>query len=205
MTSDKRSTVKMFPITVPILGPWSVCPVSCHPRSIVSVTRLDPRSLSGPIFPARRLDELADWWKAQASRSRVAPARPKGEELSLDHRRQRAHRPDVILRTCGGAPGSSRIPTSWRRHGASFSRWAGERSSPTRWGLERRSKRGSLSRSASCGGMARRVLILTPAGLVWQWFRELKEKFNLVFGMQRSEYDWERTDLLIASLDTAKR
>ena len=43
------------------------------------------------------------------------------------------------------------------------------------------------------------MLILTPAGLVWQWFRELKEKFNLSCGMQRSEYDWERTDLLIAS------
>ena len=52
---------------------------------------------------------------------------------------------------------------------------------------------------------ARKVLILTPAGLVWQWFRELKEKFNLSCGMQRSEYDWERTDLLIASIDTAKR
>lgn len=51
----------------------------------------------------------------------------------------------------------------------------------------------------------RRVLILTPAALVWQWYQELKDKFLITASIQRSEYDWERADILIASLDTAKR
>ncbi|MGI6081374.1 MAG: DEAD/DEAH box helicase [Limnochordia bacterium] len=53
--------------------------------------------------------------------------------------------------------------------------------------------------------MVRRCLILTPAGLRWQWYSELKEKFGIVSAIQRSEYDWERCPVLIASLDTAKR
>lgn len=54
-------------------------------------------------------------------------------------------------------------------------------------------------------GMARRVLILTPASLCWQWYQEMKDKFGILATLQRSEYDWERCDVLIASVDTAKR
>src|SRR5690606_28308734 len=54
-------------------------------------------------------------------------------------------------------------------------------------------------------GLAERVLILTPASLCWQWFSELKEKFDLPCTMQRSQYDWERSRIIIASIDTAKR
>lgn len=53
--------------------------------------------------------------------------------------------------------------------------------------------------------MVRRCLILTPASLCWQWYNELKEKFAVLAAIQRSEYDWERCEVLIASLDTAKR
>lgn len=54
-------------------------------------------------------------------------------------------------------------------------------------------------------GEARRILILTPASLCWQWYWELRHKFGLAAGLTRSEHDWERGHILIASLDTAKR
>ena len=54
-------------------------------------------------------------------------------------------------------------------------------------------------------GQVRKALILCPAALMWQWYQEFKDKFLISAGIQRSEYDWERSDVLIASLDTAKR
>ena len=53
--------------------------------------------------------------------------------------------------------------------------------------------------------LVRRALILVPAGLMWQWYRELREKFDLPVELQASLRDWVRVPLLIASLDTAKR
>lgn len=51
----------------------------------------------------------------------------------------------------------------------------------------------------------RRILILVPASLVWQWFRELADKFGLQPILQRTTYDWLREGVIVASLDTAKR
>ncbi|MEW6046333.1 MAG: SNF2-related protein [Bacillota bacterium] len=50
-----------------------------------------------------------------------------------------------------------------------------------------------------------RTLILVPSGLCWQWYRELRDKFDLPVELQASERDWGRVPLLVASLDTAKR
>lgn len=54
-------------------------------------------------------------------------------------------------------------------------------------------------------GLAKKILILTPASLLWQWYHELYEKFGIVAGIQRTKWDWEAAQILIASLDTAKR
>lgn len=54
-------------------------------------------------------------------------------------------------------------------------------------------------------GLAKKILILTPASLLWQWYQELYDKFGIVAGIQRTQWDWEFSDILIASLDTAKR
>ncbi|MBE3583083.1 MAG: DEAD/DEAH box helicase family protein [Limnochordaceae bacterium] len=51
----------------------------------------------------------------------------------------------------------------------------------------------------------RRVLVLVPPTLLWQWFRELRDKFALEPYFQRSLYDWQREGILLASLDTARR
>lgn len=53
-------------------------------------------------------------------------------------------------------------------------------------------------------GLVKRVLILTPASLITQWQQELKTKFDLHFKNHQEISDWEDSDLVIASLDTAK-
>ena len=54
-------------------------------------------------------------------------------------------------------------------------------------------------------GLVRKALILVPASLTVQWQEELREKFRLHFEIMDEVEDWERHDLVIASLDTAKR
>lgn len=72
-------------------------------------------------------------------------------------------------------------------------------------GLGKTIEAGLILREYMLRGQVQRALILCPAALMWQWYQELKEKFLITPGLQRSEYDWERTDVLIASLDTAKK
>lgn len=50
-----------------------------------------------------------------------------------------------------------------------------------------------------------RILILVPSSLVWQWYRELSDKFGLLPVLQRTAFDWQRPGVILASLDTAKR
>jgi SNF2 family DNA or RNA helicase len=54
-------------------------------------------------------------------------------------------------------------------------------------------------------GLIRKVLILVPASLVLQWVRELNQKFGLPAVAQKKHYMWENTDIIVASIDTAKR
>lgn len=72
-------------------------------------------------------------------------------------------------------------------------------------GLGKTIEAGLILREYALRGQVHRTLILCPAALIWQWYQELKDKFLISAGIQRSEYDWERSDVLIASLDTAKR
>ncbi|HAZ22060.1 MAG TPA: ATP-dependent helicase [Firmicutes bacterium] len=54
-------------------------------------------------------------------------------------------------------------------------------------------------------GLAKKVLILTPASLCRQWQMELQDKFGLRFVTARRPEDWEHYDLVVASIDAAKR
>jgi SNF2 family DNA or RNA helicase len=62
-------------------------------------------------------------------------------------------------------------------------------------------------------GLVRRALVVTPANLVDQWRRELKEKFNESFVVVNRSADqalygetpWERYDQAIVSMDFAKQ
>ncbi|OUM92878.1 MAG: hypothetical protein BAA04_13750 [Firmicutes bacterium ZCTH02-B6] len=72
-------------------------------------------------------------------------------------------------------------------------------------GLGKTIEAGMILKEYMLRGLVRRALILAPASLTWQWYWELKEKFGIAAALQRSEYDWERCAVVVASLDTAKR
>ncbi len=54
-------------------------------------------------------------------------------------------------------------------------------------------------------GLVKKVLILVPASLVTQWASELNSKFHIPAVAQRKSYVWEQCDVVISSIDTAKR
>lgn len=54
-------------------------------------------------------------------------------------------------------------------------------------------------------GLIRRVLLLVPASLVSQWRLELRDKLELSFQIGRTGEDFRRGELVLASIDTAKR
>jgi len=71
-------------------------------------------------------------------------------------------------------------------------------------GLGKTIEAGLILKEYLLRGMAKKVLILTPASLITQWQQELKTKFDLSFKNHLEISDWEDSDMVIASLDTAK-
>lgn len=71
-------------------------------------------------------------------------------------------------------------------------------------GLGKTIEAGLILKEYLLRGMVKKVLILTPASLITQWQEELKTKFDLNFKNHLEITDWEESDLVIASLDTAK-
>lgn len=72
-------------------------------------------------------------------------------------------------------------------------------------GLGKTVEAGLILKEYMLRGLARRVLILTPASLVTQWQEELHMKFGLDFSICNKVEDWARLDRIVASIDTAKR
>jgi SNF2 family DNA or RNA helicase len=54
-------------------------------------------------------------------------------------------------------------------------------------------------------GLVKRALILVPSSLVLQWTRELNQKFQIPAVAQKKAWMWDKYDIVVASLDTAKR
>jgi len=71
-------------------------------------------------------------------------------------------------------------------------------------GLGKTIEAGLILKEYLLRGMVKKVLILTPASLITQWQQELKSKFDLSFKNHSEIADWGDSDLVIASLDTAK-
>ena len=71
-------------------------------------------------------------------------------------------------------------------------------------GLGKTIEAGLILKEYLLRGMAKKVLILTPASLITQWQQELKTKFDLSFKNHLEITEWDESDLVIASLDTAK-
>lgn len=72
-------------------------------------------------------------------------------------------------------------------------------------GLGKTIEAGVILREYMVRGLVSRVLILVPALLVNQWRNELQEKFRIHAAVAVAPSDWQRHDVIVASLDRAKR
>jgi SNF2 family DNA or RNA helicase len=72
-------------------------------------------------------------------------------------------------------------------------------------GLGKTIEAGLIIKEYMIRGLVRKVLILVPASLVLQWVRELNQKFGIPAVAQKKHYMWTQYDVIVASMDTAKR
>lgn len=72
-------------------------------------------------------------------------------------------------------------------------------------GLGKTIEAGLILKEYMIRGLVKKVLILVPASLVNQWIDELVNKFYIPATAYRKGYSWEHIDIVVASLDTAKR
>ncbi|KAB2338497.1 DEAD/DEAH box helicase [Cytobacillus depressus] len=72
-------------------------------------------------------------------------------------------------------------------------------------GLGKTIEAGLILKEYMIRGLVKKVLILVPASLVTQWAIELNTKFFIPAVTQRKSYVWEQCDVVVSSIDTAKR
>ncbi|OIK11760.1 ATP-dependent helicase [Bacillus sp. MUM 116] len=72
-------------------------------------------------------------------------------------------------------------------------------------GLGKTIEAGLILKEYMIRGLVKKVLILVPASLVTQWASELNSKFFIPAVSQRKSYAWEQCDVIVSSIDTAKR
>lgn len=72
-------------------------------------------------------------------------------------------------------------------------------------GLGKTIEAGLILKEYMIRGLVKKVLILVPASLVSQWAKELNEKFHIPAVEQKKSYVWESCDVVVSSIDTAKR
>jgi SNF2 family DNA or RNA helicase len=72
-------------------------------------------------------------------------------------------------------------------------------------GLGKTIEAGLILKEYMVRGLVRKALILVPASLVNQWVTELNQKFYIPAVAHRKNYAWDQYDIIISSIDTAKR
>ncbi|MDE3839566.1 ATP-dependent helicase [Bacillus methanolicus] len=72
-------------------------------------------------------------------------------------------------------------------------------------GLGKTIEAGLILKEYMIRGLVKKVLILVPASLVTQWASELNSKFFIPAITQRKSYVWDQCDVVVSSIDTAKR
>lgn len=72
-------------------------------------------------------------------------------------------------------------------------------------GLGKTIEAGLILKEYMIRGLVKKVLLLVPASLVNQWVTELNEKFYIPAIAHRKNYSWEQCDIIVSSIDTAKR
>jgi SNF2 family DNA or RNA helicase len=72
-------------------------------------------------------------------------------------------------------------------------------------GLGKTIEAGLILKEYLIRGLVQKVLILVPSSLVLQWTRELNQKFQIPAVAQKKAWMWDKYDIIVASMDTAKR
>jgi SNF2 family DNA or RNA helicase len=72
-------------------------------------------------------------------------------------------------------------------------------------GLGKTIEAGLILKEYLIRGLVKKALILVPASLVLQWVRELNTKFGIAAAAQKKAHMWASCDVIVASMDTAKR
>ncbi|MET3195872.1 DEAD/DEAH box helicase [Bacillus sp. OAE603] len=73
-------------------------------------------------------------------------------------------------------------------------------------GLGKTVEAGLILKEYMIRGLVNKVLILVPASLVSQWTFELNTKFHIpAIAQQKKNYVWDNCDVVVSSIDTAKR
>lgn len=72
-------------------------------------------------------------------------------------------------------------------------------------GLGKTIEAGLILKEYMVRGLVKKALILVPASLVNQWVKELNEKFYIPAVAHRKNYAWDQFEVIISSMDTAKR
>lgn len=72
-------------------------------------------------------------------------------------------------------------------------------------GLGKTIEAGLILKEYMIRGLVKKVLILVPASLVTQWCSELNNKFYIPVIHYRKNYKWSENDIIVTSIDTAKR
>ena len=198
--------LKTFPVTVPLLGEASLryfqppagerlsgerwilgaFPVRYSASSVDEMTS----ALGAPSLPG------VDWFRLLYEAEELAAAAPAGAGELVAPRHLEAH-----WRRVGVIPYPHQLEAARR----ALFEMGGRAVLADEVGLGKTIEAGLIIKECFLRGLAERALILTPASLCWQWFYELKEKFDLPCSLQRSAYDWERSKVLVASIDTAKK
>lgn len=143
---------------------------------------------------ARRFDTWA-WYELAETADLLAVKQQQSEELiALAHLKARWEQVGVI-------PYPHQLNTARRV----IFKMQGQAILADEVGLGKTIEAGLVLKEYLLRGLAKKILILTPASLLWQWYHEMYEKFEITAGIQRTQWDWEFSEILIASLDTAKR
>lgn len=72
-------------------------------------------------------------------------------------------------------------------------------------GLGKTIEAGLIIKEYLIRGLVKNVLILVPSSLVFQWTRELNQKLGISAIAFKKEWMWEKYNIIVASMDTAKR
>lgn len=148
---------------------------------------VDEHSLAGFIRALSEPPTSNEWFRLRREAESLALLPGFDTLIALDHNRieELPHQIDVAMRVLRQMGGRAILADEV--------------------GLGKTIEAGLILKELAVRGLARRILILTPAALVDQWCGELQSKFFEEFETPREPDDWRRSHRAIASYNLAVR